>query len=216
MATQKNRTGEDQKWWRKLIRGGTFGLAAAQVVFQFSCAPSYHFERVEAYPGGLQIDELASAYLNKEKPSHVTLNVEAPYEQTWDAARKVAHQLKQIDSASESTVTIDSDSGRIHIEQVHIPEEVAAVRAAGGPYPKNEVTYRLREWVSEFYIELTKVSPTNTKVTVSRDVLGVPSMRICAGTLGACRGMYEPEISNGRVENWVLTQLQDLLKGGAQ
>jgi len=53
-------------------------------------------------------------------------------------------------------------------------------------------------------------------VTVSRTVLGVPRFRFCLYVVAMCEiGTYEPEVSNGQIENWVLTQITDQLTTAA-
>jgi hypothetical protein len=72
---------------------------------------------------------------------------------------------------------------------------------------------RLAGWKDEFLIQVIAISERRTTVTVSRTVLALPRFRFCIYVAAMCeRGTYEPEVSNGRIENWVLTQITDELE----
>ena len=68
---------------------------------------------------------------------------------------------------------------------------------------------RLRGWIDEFRFQVTALSADRTKVTVARTVRGIPGFWICPYTLAACGKGYEPEVSNGKLEDWILTQIED-------
>jgi hypothetical protein len=68
---------------------------------------------------------------------------------------------------------------------------------------------RLRGWIDEFVFQVTALSANRTKVTVARTVRGIAAFRLCPYTLAACTKGYEPEVSNGKIEDWILTRIED-------
>jgi len=190
--------------------GGLLFLMLIGLSLPIACSPAGRFERVDHFPSGPQIDTFASAWLNRLHPSQVRKQFDARYEDVWETANMVARRLGvQVEKAA---IFIDQDNGEIIItdelqivrDTVPEPDDRSNLRRSSGS--------RLGGWKDEFLIHVTSLSEKRTMVTVSRTVLGVPRFRFCLYVAAMCESdTYEPEVSNGQIENWVLTQINDAL-----
>ena len=175
------------------------------------CSPTLRFERVEHFPPGIQIDTYASAWTNRLRPSEVSEQFDARYEDVWQAAKEAARRLGQ--RVEKAELIIDGAAGKIQIlDEQHVPENTAADTGTPGTLRRPKGS-KLSGWRDEFLILVSSLSERRTKVTVSRVVLGIPRFRFCFYVAAMCeRGTLEPEISNGQLENWLLTQISDVLE----
>jgi len=166
-------------------------LAASTTVLWASGAEPGEFKRVEEFPQGKQTELLASAILSGLGLSHSVERVyPSPRERVWAAAKKAAEQLDKV--GGRQVVSVDDKTGRIQNGKISQDESLGAGRGA---------------WLDEVHTEITPVSEGETKVVVSR--------RVVQTTLKRRRGGYEREWrsakSNGQVENWVLTRIEDAI-----
>ena len=167
------------------------------------CGTGQEFHRVEQPPAGMQTKELASATSTQSHRSKVATRYAASYDQVWDAAVRAVPKLEQLGELPLSKY--DKAHGRIEVRETHTtPQE--------GPQTSAE-DLSFKGWKDDFVIEVRRVSDTETKVIVHRTVLGIPGFRACRGHRGRIRPRraYEPEVSNGEIEDWFLTQIQDEL-----
>ena len=74
---------------------------------------------------------------------------------------------------------------------------------------------RIEGWKDEFLIKVEALDSNRTKVTVSRKVVGIPSFRLCGDDLVQCGSLYEPEVYNAKIEDWILTKIEDDLASTA-
>jgi hypothetical protein len=149
--------------------------------------------------------------MNRIHPSTVSEQFDARYAEVWQAAKMVARRLER--RVEKAETVIDEEAGKIQITDEHkVIQDVTSdtgnrgsIRRPGGP--------RLTGWKDEFLIQVIAISEGRTTVTVSRAVLGIRRFRFCLYVAALCeRGTYEPEVSNGQIENWVLTQIADELE----
>lgn len=168
------------------------------------CTASHDVHRVEQPPSGMQIKELASATATQSHRSRVSTSYPASYDLVWDAALRVVPKLEKLGELPVSKY--DKPHGRIEVRETHTTPQ-------DGPQTSAE-DLSFKGWKDDFLIEVRRVSDAETKVTVHRTVLGIPGFRACRGHRGCIRPRraYEPEESNGEIEDWVLTQIQDELK----
>lgn len=166
------------------------------------CASSEDFRRVEQPPEGIQISELASATSTRLHRSQVSGRFEAPVAVVWDAAVRVVPKLERLGELPRSTY--DRRKGRIEVRETHSTRQDAPEAAA------EDMAFR--GWKDDFVIEVKQASDTETTVTVHRTVLGIPGFRACRFHQLCNRRGYEPEVSNGQIEDWFLTQVEDELK----
>lgn len=157
------------------------------------------FERVEERPEGIQIDDVASGWASRSHASQVTDRYDAPYAAVWASTLRVAKQVEAM--GVKPAVLVDPARGQIQVRESRV------INQEDTDYDPDEL--RLRAWIDEFRFQVTALSDDRTKVTVSRTVRGIPGFRICAFVVAACGGGYEPEVSNGRIEDWILTQIDD-------
>ena len=157
------------------------------------------FERVEQRPEGIQIDDVASGWASQSHTSHVSDRYNAPYATVWAATLRVAQRVEQL--GVKPALRLDPARGEIAVRESRLMNQ------AETDYDPDEL--RLRGWIDEFRFQVTALSADQTKVTVARTVRGIPSFRICPYTLAACDKGYEPEVSNGKLEDWILTQIED-------
>ena len=175
-----------------------------------ACSNTIRFERVEHFPAGIQIDTFASAWMNSIQPSQVSEQFDARYADVWQAAKIVAGRLERKVERAETIV--DEDAGRIQItDDNEVTQDVTSDAGHQGNL-RRPGTSRLTGWKDEFLIHVNAMSEGRTAVTVSRAVLALPRFRFCLYVAAMCkRGTYEAEVSNGQIENWVLTQITDEL-----
>lgn len=176
-----------------------------------ACSNTIRFERVEHFPSGIQIDTFASAWINRVHPSQVSEHFDARYADVWRAAKIVAGRLER--KAEKAETTIDEEGGRIQITDDQ--EVIQDVTSETGDHVtlRRSGASRLAGWKDEYQIQVVAISEGGTTVTVSRAVLALPRFRFCFYVAAMCeRGKYEPEVSNGQIENWVLTQITDELE----
>lgn len=180
------------------------------LILPLACSNTIRFERVETFPSGIQIDTFASAWVNDVHPSSVNVLFDARYADAWQAAKLVAGRLER--KVEKADTVVDEEAGRIRItDDNEILQEVASDAGHEGNLRRPGAS-RLTGWKDEFLIEVKAVSEGRTTVTVSRAVVALPRFRFCFYVAAMCkRGTYEAEVSNGQIENWVLTQITDEL-----
>ena len=175
-----------------------------------ACSSTVRFERVEHFPSGIQIDTFASAWMNSIHPSQVSEQFDARYAEVWQAAKIVAGRLERRVERAETIV--DEEAGRIQItDDNEVIQDVTSDAGHQGNLRRPGES-RLTGWKDEYQIQVIAISDRRTTVTVSRAVLALPRFRFCFYVAAMCkRGTYEAEVSNGQIENWVLTQITDEL-----
>lgn len=146
-----------------------------------------HFKRQEAFPEGRQVSSLIGSMFSGIKDVNVVrYTFDARYEATWNAALAVAQRFDKL--GGRPLRFMDTRNGRIFCGVISLNDLVGLGRGA---------------WADEFQIELTKVSGTSTNVVVGRKVVE-----------NAFTGekQWKTAWSNGKIERWLLTQIEDELK----
>lgn len=177
--------------WGILVCVCVLGLSGA-------CSSQPEFERVEEYPEGIQVDSVASALSNKLHTTNVSDRYAAGYDEVWAATKRVAHHFEKLHG--KPVMRIEEKDGTIELRQTHRMDKTK------GYNPDAE---RIEGWKDEFLIKVEALNSTRTKVTVSRKVVGIPSFRLCGDDLVQCGALYEPEVSNAKIEDWILTKIED-------
>ena len=190
---------QNQLWTdtRLLICACVFGLLGA-------CSGQQEFERVEEYPEGMQIDTGKSAFSNKLQTTTVSDLYHAGFDAVWAATKRVAHHFEKLHG--KPVIQIDEKNGSIELRDTH------RMNRSKGYNPDAE---RIEGWKDEFLIKVVALDSNKTKVTVSRKVVGIPSFRLCGDDLVQCGALYEPEVSNAKIEDWILTKIEDDLASTA-
>ena len=187
-------------------RVGLFLLVALSL--PIACSNTLRFERVEHFPAGMQIDTLSSAWVNGFHPSEISQQFDAPYSEVWEAAKLVAKRLEL--RVEKAELTVDEAAGKITVTDEQQMLEDVTPRTEDRGQLRRPGGSRLGGWKDEFLVRVSPTPDGRIMVTVSRAVLGMPRYRFCIYVVALCqRGTYEPEISNGQIENWMLTQIAD-------
>lgn len=177
--------------WGILVCVWVLGLSGA-------CSSQQEFQRVEEYPEGMQIDSAASAWSNKLHTTNVSDRYGAGYDEVWAATKRVAHHFEKLHG--KPVMRIKEKDGTIELRDTHRVDKTKAY---------NPDAERIEGWKDEFLIKVEALDSTRTKVTVSRKVVGIPSFRLCGDDLVQCGALYEPEVSNVKIEDWILTKIED-------
>jgi hypothetical protein len=154
-----------------------------------SLAQDKEFKRVEQYPRGDQIAVMSSTFLAGAINMHTEQNVyQAPYEKVWAAAQRAAQALSK--AGGQSVVSTDEQSGKIQNGKINQDDLIGR-----GSF----------QWADEFITEVTRLTASMTQVTVSRKV--VKKTTNLHGEY-----VWQTASSNGKIERWVLTQIEDEIK----
>jgi len=190
---------QNKSWtkWGLLVGGCVLGLSGA-------CSSQQEFERVEDYPEGMQIDTAKSAWSNKLQTTTVSDRYPAGYDVVWAATKRVAYHFKKLQR--KPVMRIDENNGSIELRDTHRMDRSKEY---------NPDAERIEGWKDEFLIKVEALDSNRTKVTVSRKVVGIPSFRLCGDDLVQCGSLYEPEVSNAKIEDWILTKIEDDLASTA-
>lgn len=152
-------------------------------------------ERVEEFPEGKQVNTLIGGFFGGLKDVNVETRVfDAPYDKVWSAAKLTADKLDKI--GKRPLVLVDEKNGRISNGVI---TQNALIGLGGGA------------WTDQFQIEVTSVSDNKTKVDVARKVVE-KQMVTLAGARRGIEGQWKSQWSNGNIEKWILTQIEDQIK----
>jgi len=151
--------------------------------------------RVEQFPEGEQVNTLIGGFFGGLKDVNVETRVfDARYNKVWSATKRTADKLDKI--GKRPLVLVDEKNGRISNGVI---TETALIGLGGGA------------WADQFQIEVTSVSDNKTKVDVARKVVE-KQMVTLAGARRGIEGNWKSQWSNGNIEKWILTQIEDQLK----
>ncbi|MGH9461126.1 MAG: hypothetical protein ACRD1X_07900 [Vicinamibacteria bacterium] len=160
-----------------------------------SCATSGENTRVETFPAGEQTNILIGGLMSGLKDTNVVERVyQAPYEKVWAAVKRVAERFDKV--GGRPLVAIDEKNGRV--QNGNLTQD-ALIGLGGGA------------WADQFVTEATAVSPSQTRVAVARRVVQKESTTLAGGRRGV-EGRWKSQWSNGQIESWLLTQIEDELK----
>ncbi len=140
-------------------------------------------ERVETYPDGIQEHPLAGFIGTSEPRFERVFNVS--YSKAWDATLKVATDLaKRRESPGPFP---EKEKGIILIGRITSASFIGASPGA---------------WTDEIRIKLSETAENTTSAKVWRRIISV----------GGITGNQIETPSNGELEKWILTQIEDELK----
>ena len=179
------------------------------VVLTGACSNPPEYERVEGFPEGMQVDTTQSALADNLEPTKISKQFPAELRIVWDVTKKVARGFKEREG--ELTLEIDEKQRSIHLSGTHRADETKGYSAD---------VVRIRGWKDQFHITVEALDRSRTNVTVSRTVVGIPYFRLCREALVDCGSFYEPEVSNAKIEQWILSEVDKNLEsssmGGTQ
>jgi len=152
-------------------------------------------ERVEKFPEGEQVNILVGGFFSGLKDVNVETRVfDAPYGKVWSVAKLTAEKLDKV--GKRPLVLVDEKNGRISNGVI---TRNTLIGLGGGA------------WMDQFRIEVTSVSDNKTKVDVARKVVEKEVVTLAGGRRGI-EGRWKSQWSNGNIEKWVLTQIEDQIK----
>jgi hypothetical protein len=166
-------------------------LLAALLYPATASAQDKEFKRVDQFPKGDQIAVMSSTFFAGAATAHAEQNVySAPFEKVWAAAQRAALALDKM--GGRSVVATDERSGKIQNGQISQDSLVGR-----GSF----------QWMDEFVTEVTRLTASMTRVTVSRKVVKkTQNLRH--------EYVWQTMFSNGKIERWVLTQIDDEVANG--
>ncbi len=151
--------------------------------------------RVEQFPKGEQVNTLIGGFFSGLKDVNVETRVfDTPYDKVWSAAKLTADKLDKI--GKRPLVLIDEKNGRISNGVI---TQNALIGFGGGA------------WADQFQIEVTSISDNKIKVDVARKVVEKEFVTL-AGARRGIEGNWKSQWSNGNIEKWILTQIEDQIK----
>jgi hypothetical protein len=146
------------------------------------------FKRITAFPEGEQLNALLSGLLSGYELANAVETVcAAPEARVWEAVKKAAEQLQKV--GGRAVIGRDEETKRI--QNGKIREDAALGSGAGA-------------WMDEIQMRVTPSATEGTsKVVVTR--------RVVKHIAGRRQRPWRSSRSNGEIENWVLTQIEDAL-----
>jgi hypothetical protein len=155
-----------------------------------------HFTVERAYPDGKQtsfagtIGDIWSNQNGIRSEKHL---FPKSYDEVWEAAKQAAQKFSRI---GKRPLKIDEEMRRISNSNIE--------RA------RNEKDTLIQtSWIDEITTEVTYIDQAQTKVIVSRKVLEIQTDRYGKKAWGNVA-------SNGKIERWILTQIEDEINNGSR
>ena len=178
-----------------------FLLIIASLSVSCSTEPSFH--RVEEFPEGMNTDQLASATHTRLHTTHVSNRYQAGFDEVWDATVQVAKNFEK--HYGQPILHINKKKKSIYFSETNLFDRKKM--------PNNIETERLRGWKEQVKIKVRSIKAKLTKVTVYRTVEGMvyytPGTAAIGFGVRSYQDFLEPEISNGEIEDWFLTKIED-------
>lgn len=145
------------------------------------------FKREENFPKGSQTNSLIGSFLSGLKDVNaITHTFDAPYQKVWAEVKQTAKKFDK--EGGRRIVGIDEEAGRVQNGKIDL---------------NNTIGMGALAWLDEFLIEATAVGD-QTKVSVTRKV-------VQNDIKGNFSREWKTQYSNGKIERWLLTQIEDSL-----
>lgn len=155
----------------------------------YACSTTGHLKPVTVFPHGKQMNAFASGLMSGYDLSHseqYTYN--APYERVWQATKDATKALAS--TGKRPVVAIDEKKHAIQNGKIGTQAQARLGAGTGA-------------WVDEFVTSITPISTTQTQVTVTRRLVGVVRAK--------GESQWISHKSNGKIERWVLTTINERL-----
>jgi hypothetical protein len=154
-----------------------------------------HFKVERAYPDGKQTSfgaTLGNVWINPSGVKTEKYVFPNSYDEVWSAAKRAAEEFSRI---GKRPINIEHDKGRISNSNIEDARnrESALIQTT---------------WVDEIVTEVTQIDENHTKVAVSRKVFEIQ-------TDARKNKVWANVASNGKVERWILTQIEDEINKGS-
>lgn len=151
----------------------------------------------------MDTDQLASATHMRLHTTQVSNRYQATYAEVWEAANQVALGFEI--RYGKPILHINKKKGTIRFSDTNLFDRKKM--------PDDVETERLRGWKEQVTIKVRSLKKDLIKVTVFRTVEGMVYFTPGASAIGlgvrSYRKYLEPEISNGELEDWFLTKIED-------
>ena len=147
-----------------------------------------HFKVERAYPDGKQTSfgaTLGNIWTNPNGVKTEKYIFPNSYDEVWSAAKRAAQGFARIGKRP-----LNTDENRGRISNSNIDDA------------RNSSGLIQTTWVDEIITEVTQIDENNTKVAVSRKVLELQ-------TDSKGNKLWANVASNGKLERWILTQIED-------
>ena len=147
--------------------------------------------RVDTFPKGEQTNILIGGLMGGLKDVNVVERVyPTPYAKVWATVKQVAEHFDKV--GGRPLVAIDEKNGRIQNGRISENSLIGIGSTA---------------WTDEFLMEVTAVSPTQTRVAIARKVVE-KEIVTRAGSRKTVEGRWKSQWSNSQIENWLHTQIE--------
>ncbi|MCG3134385.1 MAG: hypothetical protein HMLKMBBP_01691 [Planctomycetes bacterium] len=157
---------------------------------------STSFSRVTEFPTGKQEDALIGGlFAGIQDTATTSIDLPVPATTAWVAVRLVADDFAKI--GGRTVTGIDENSMRI--KNGNISQNAAIGGGVGS-------------WMDQFTTEVTATSPSTSRVSVTRKLVRLTQPTgVVGGHAVAGRKEWQAVRSNGEIERWILTRVQDAL-----
>lgn len=145
-------------------------------------AQQNHFERIETFPEGSNTSAVGSLISPAER--HTAFEFDSPLSKVWRAAKQAS-----------------TDPALVEFRPIlYVDEELHTIQ--NGSLSRKALDPKVRggDLVDEFHTQVIGVSESRTRVVITRKV----ERQI--------RGRWGYEKSNGKIERWMLSRIEDSLK----
>jgi len=181
---------------KNVILGVVLIISACPLIFsQENQKQNKHFERVTAYPDGKQTSLGGTIIGPITTPNGVKTErylFAKSYDEVWDATKQATQEFSKIGKRPLKT-----------------DEEMRRISNSNIEKARNEKDTLLQtSWIDEVMTEVTYIDKTHTRVTVSRKVLEIK-------TDSNGKRYWATVMSNGKIERWILTQIEDEINNGS-
>jgi hypothetical protein len=148
----------------------------------------------------MNTDQFASATHTRLHTTQVSNRYQGSYSDVWEATIRVARKFEK--HYGKPILHINKKKGSIHFSDTNLFDRKKM--------PNNVETERLRGWKEQVNIKVRTLKKDLIKVTVFRTVEGMVYFNPSAiAFVRNYKNYLEPEISNGELEDWFLTKIED-------
>ena len=187
-----------------------FNFCSSIRQFQTQLIPTADYFRVETFPTGDEISAVGGTLL---AGNTIEKEFESNYEEVWNATYRAAMYLEQLsrkkiighEVSYRSIEILDKKNGAIQVGKIIDPGDMGKLAGIGADNDGHM-------WDDLFMINVLEINKNLIKVSIERKVVvGIPKRIDQYGTSFKDDLVVKP--TTGNYERWILTQIDDDLKG---